>query len=123
LKLSSSSFLDSVVRDDRTEEALYVITTVGRSTTIKRPTTGDQKDFKITAADIKWPRTARSKCTDTSDGIDIQLGGARWKGSEMLLRGHGSSSRKFNIPNYSHTLRWKRVRTSYWVRRMQFLRH
>jgi hypothetical protein len=86
LKLSSSSFLDSVVRDDRTQQVLYVITTVGWSTTIKRPTTGGQKDFKITAADIKWPRTATSRCTDASDGIDIQLGGARWKGSEMLLR-------------------------------------
>lgn len=83
LKLSASSFLDSAVNDDITEQPLYVIRTIGTSTTIKRadPWDGDTK-----TAEIKWPKNAPAKGKGMSDEVLIHMRGVRWKGSETLLR-------------------------------------
>ncbi|GLB36963.1 hypothetical protein LshimejAT787_0400140 [Lyophyllum shimeji] len=113
LKLSSPSFLDSYVTDDVTEQPLYTISTVGTTTTIKRadPWDGDTK-----TAEIKWPKTPPAKGKGISDGVSIQMRGIRWQGSETLLRRGTilSGPRKFNIPNYSQNLKWRRVGNSYW---------
>ncbi|KAF8223273.1 hypothetical protein L208DRAFT_1381515 [Tricholoma matsutake] len=115
LKLSSLSFLNSVVNDEFHEEPLYVMKTLGSSTSIERADPRGENAKTITA-DIKWPRAIPNSSKGVSDGILIQLRGARWKGGETLLRRGAlpGSSRKFNIPNYSHTLKWSRTGTSYW---------
>ncbi|KAF9467465.1 hypothetical protein BDZ94DRAFT_1040410 [Collybia nuda] len=113
LRLSSPSFLDSFVNDDITKDPLYIIKTVGTSTTIRRadPWVGNTK-----TADIDWPQNAPAKGKGVSDGILIQMRGARWKGGETLLRRSTmrTGPRKFNIPNYAHNLKWRRVGASYW---------
>ena len=38
--------------------------------------------------------------------------------NRIIYHNLSSSSRRFNIPNYSHTMKWKRVGASYWVRRI-----
>ncbi|KAF5386250.1 hypothetical protein D9615_002634 [Tricholomella constricta] len=113
LKLSSSTFLDSFVTDDVTEQPLYTIRTVGITTTIKR---ADPWDGDTRTAEIKWPKTAPAKGKGISDGVLIQMRGLRWKGSETLLKRGSilSGPRKFNIPNYSQNLKWRRVGNSYW---------
>jgi hypothetical protein len=83
LRLSSPSFLDSIVNDDITKEPLYYIKTVGTSTTIRR---ADPWEGNTKTADINWPGSAPAKGKGISDGILIQMRGARWKGSETLLR-------------------------------------
>ncbi|KAG6861924.1 hypothetical protein C0995_009874 [Termitomyces sp. Mi166 len=109
LKLSSPSFLDTTVTDDVTEQPLYTIKTVGPTTTIKRadPWDGDTK-----TAEIRWSRTIPQKGKNASDGVLIQMRGIRWKGSETFLR--RGSGRKFNIPNYAQSLKWKRQGNVYW---------
>jgi hypothetical protein len=86
LKLSSPSFLDSVVNDDFADEPLYVIKTLGPSTSIERADPSHEGNARTTTADIKWPKTVPTSSKGISDGILIQLRGARWKGGETLLR-------------------------------------
>ncbi|KAG6916025.1 hypothetical protein DXG01_008794 [Tephrocybe rancida] len=112
LKLSASSFLDASVTDSATEQPLYTMKTLGPTTTIKRadPWDGDTK-----TAEIRWSRTVPAKGKSVSDGVVIQMRGIRWKGSETLLkRGTMSGGRKFNIPNYAQSLKWKRQGNAYW---------
>lgn len=84
LKLSSPSFLDSVVHDDLTKHPLYTIRTIGTSTIITR---SDPWEGSSNAADIKWPKVlpVKGKGKET-DGVSIRMRGAKWKGSESLLR-------------------------------------
>jgi hypothetical protein len=89
LKLSSPSFLDCLVTDERNEELLYSIKTVGRSTSIKSTGSRLETDTNMSTADIKWPTAAGLRDNRTSDGVEIQLRGARWLGSGKLLR-HGT---------------------------------
>ncbi|KAG5642754.1 hypothetical protein DXG03_002235 [Asterophora parasitica] len=83
LKLSSPSFLDSVVTDDATKQPLYTIRTSGVLTKITR---ADPWDRETKTAEIQWPRSAPAKGKGTSDGVLIQMRGLRWKGSETFLR-------------------------------------
>ena len=96
LTLSSPSFLDSVVNDDFTEEPLYAIKTVGSSTIVQRADHHGEGNAKTTTADIKWPKAAPANGKGASDGILIQLRGARWKGGETLLR-------RGTLPGYVRT--------------------
>ncbi|PFH45710.1 hypothetical protein AMATHDRAFT_71190 [Amanita thiersii Skay4041] len=114
LKLSNPSFLDSTVQDE-TRHVLYTIRTTSNNTAVMRsdPWVGTTK-----TADIKWPENlpvSKGKGKGT-EGVQIQMRGTRWKGCETLLKpGSGSSSpRKFSIPNYSQSLKWRRVGCAYW---------
>ncbi|KAG6818906.1 hypothetical protein H0H93_000399 [Arthromyces matolae] len=114
LKLSSASFLDTTVTDDvNTERPLYTIKTFGPTTTIKR---ADSWDGDTTVAEIRWSKTLPSKGKNDSDGVTIQLRGMSWKGSETFLKRGSSLSagRKFKIPNYAQSLKWKRHGNEYW---------
>ncbi|KAF8658236.1 hypothetical protein AX16_002013 [Volvariella volvacea WC 439] len=115
LKLSSTSFLDSVVHDDLSRHPLYTITTVNNLTKVIRP---DPWEGSYSTAEIKWPKErptkGKGKGKDT-DGVLIQMRGARWKGGEVFLRpGTFSNARRFNIPNYSQPLKWRLVGDTYW---------
>ncbi|KAG6827686.1 hypothetical protein H0H92_010755 [Tricholoma furcatifolium] len=112
LKLSKTTFLDTSVTDDITEQSLYTIKTIGPTTSIKRadPWDGDTK-----MAEIRWSRTVPDKGKNVSDGVLLHMRGLKWKGSETFLRRGGlSGGRKFNIPNYAHSLKWKRQGNAYW---------
>ncbi|KDR67561.1 hypothetical protein GALMADRAFT_1080978 [Galerina marginata CBS 339.88] len=114
LHFTSRSFLDSSVEDSETKELLYHFKTVGTSTTISRT---DPKDLFVKMASIKWPRSLPTKTgKDYTDGILIQMKNARWYGGETMLSlgANRNSSRRFNIPNYSHHMKWKRYGNTYW---------
>ncbi|KAG6845079.1 hypothetical protein H0H87_000983 [Tephrocybe sp. NHM501043] len=83
LKLSATSFLDTSITDDVTDQPLYIIKTFGPTTTIKRadPWDGDTK-----TAEIRWSKTVPTKGKNSTDGVSIQMRGIKWKGSETLLR-------------------------------------
>jgi len=85
LTLSSPSFLDSSVKDIYSAEPLYQITTVGTSTTVSRK---DPVQPSVIAASIKWPRQIplKTKGKEYSDGVLVQMKGARWSGGETVLK-------------------------------------
>ncbi|KAF5383491.1 hypothetical protein D9757_006093 [Collybiopsis confluens] len=112
--LSNHSFLDSQVKDDRSRLPLYSITTRRTHTQIIRsdPLNGDTK-----TAEIQWPVLDPSKGKGKElDGVTIQVRGGRRKPASTFLRPSSilSAPRKFKIPGYSHSLKWKAVGSSYW---------
>ncbi|KAF8149491.1 hypothetical protein B0H34DRAFT_802474 [Crassisporium funariophilum] len=115
LKLSSPLFLDSAVRGELSSDILYQIKTVGTTTTVAR--TDLREDFVRTAS-IKWPRIVptRTKGKEHTDGVLIQMRGAPWNSGETVLQpgSNDNSARRFNIPNYSKPMKWKRYGNSYW---------
>jgi hypothetical protein len=85
LKVSSRTFIDSVVTDETSNSPLYTMKTVGASTTVTRTSpTGGNMQF----ATIRWPKMlpTRIKGKEVSDGVEIQMGNARYLGGETLLK-------------------------------------
>jgi hypothetical protein len=81
LKLSSTSFLGSVVHDGCSEHPLYTITTTGRSTAVLRR--GRTKELsKI--ADVRWPKNGKTE--PGWDGVLVRMCGGRWEAAESVLR-------------------------------------
>jgi hypothetical protein len=81
LKLSSTSFLGSVVHDGYSEHPLYTITTTGRSTAVMRR--GRTKESsKI--ADVRWPKNGKTE--PGWDGVLVRMCGGRWEAAESVLR-------------------------------------
>ncbi|KAA1471728.1 hypothetical protein DENSPDRAFT_880719 [Dentipellis sp. KUC8613] len=114
LKLSSPSFIDSVVHDDLSDNPLYVIETVDNITKIRR---SDAKGF-ITVARVRWTPNARSSSRRSKEveGPHVSLGSGSWKhADEFLTYSYGTltMSRKFYIPHHASSMRWKRVGTSF----------
>ncbi|KAJ6625859.1 hypothetical protein B0H10DRAFT_596543 [Mycena sp. CBHHK59/15] len=114
LKFSSPSFLDSVVSDDTSPKPLYVIRTTGTSTSVLRT---DAWDAETKTAEIKWPRVIPTKGkTRETLGVLVQLSDGRWQSGDTILKPGNilSAPPRFHIPNFSHSMRWKRVGNSYW---------
>lgn len=114
LTLSSGSFIDCTVYDDVPRLPLYKIVSKEASTAVYRT---DSWQGELKTAEIKWPRVAPSKVKGRdADGILVQMKGGRWKTGSTFLRAGTlpSSPRKFNIPGYSKSLKWKQVGNSYW---------
>ncbi|KIK69098.1 hypothetical protein GYMLUDRAFT_67793 [Collybiopsis luxurians FD-317 M1] len=112
--LSSQSFLDTKVKDDLSRLPLYTISTLGTSTRIFRadPWNGDTK-----TAEIHWPVLDPGKGKGKElDGVSIQVRNGREKPAGTFLRPGSilSAPRKFKIPGYSRSLKWKAVGSSYW---------
>ncbi|KIY64866.1 hypothetical protein CYLTODRAFT_492776 [Cylindrobasidium torrendii FP15055 ss-10] len=116
LKLSSPSFLDSTVSDDHGTSALYTIRTNGATTIVSRSGPQDESTDVCT---VQWPPTnQKSKGKGKAlDGLSLQVRGGPWEAGETLLRQkslrNSASPRKFNIPGYSRTLKWKVVGDRY----------
>ncbi|KAJ7217730.1 hypothetical protein GGX14DRAFT_597624 [Mycena pura] len=113
LKLSSQSFLDSVIKDDASRNPLYVIRTTGTSTNILR---ADPWDSLTKTAEIKWPKVVPTKGkTRETLGVLVQMNSGRWQPAETVLKPGTmlSAPLRFNIPNYSHGMKWKRVGNTY----------
>lgn len=85
LKLSSRSFLDSTVGDGTLRGPLYEIKTVETVTTVLM---NNDKRNSVRTASIKWPRMLPTKTVGkgSTDGVQIQLKGARYLGGETLLK-------------------------------------
>lgn len=83
LNLSSQSFLDSIVADDRTKKPLYTIKTEGSTTRITRNISAPSQ-----FCTVRWPKVLPTviKGKMVSDGVSIHLGDARWIGGENLLQ-------------------------------------
>jgi hypothetical protein len=136
LKLSSTSFLDSVVKDDASRNPLYVIRTTGTSTSVLR---SDPWDGLTKTAEIKWPKVIPTKGkTKETLGVLVQMSDGRWQTGDTILKPgtllrydrspssefaivglilspFTSAPPRFNIPNFPHTMKWKRMGNSYWV--------
>ncbi|KAJ7899039.1 hypothetical protein B0H13DRAFT_2196199 [Mycena leptocephala] len=114
LKLSSTSFLDSVVKDDASRNPLYVIRTTGTSTSVLR---SDPWDGLTKTAEIKWPKVIPTKGkTKETLGVLVQMSDGRWQTGDTILKPGTllSAPPRFNIPNFPHTMKWKRMGNSYW---------
>ncbi|KAK0213200.1 hypothetical protein DFS33DRAFT_104161 [Desarmillaria ectypa] len=114
LKLSSPSFLDSVLQDDHGNLPLYAVKTKGTTTVITRsdPWTGP-----VETSSIRWPLMKVKGMGRNWDRVQVQVKGGDWEFGERVLRQGSilsSSPRKFNIPGYSRTLKWKAVGGCYW---------
>jgi hypothetical protein len=139
LKLSSPSFLDSEINEDLSRNPIYVIRTQGTSTTITR---SDPWEGSTKTAEVKWPKDVpvKGKGKD-NDGVLVQMKGGRWESGFSLLRPgsliryrrrclspvrhsymlSSSAPRKFSIPGYPRTLKWKQVGSSFQVSPMSVL--
>ncbi|OSD06978.1 hypothetical protein PYCCODRAFT_1456561 [Trametes coccinea BRFM310] len=108
LKLSGSSFLDTVIRDDKTKDPIYILETVRELTHVYR--LDYHRDEPVKAATIQWPiHPVRVK---GKTGRSIQFGNGSWREAEELLKTGplGSNAiRKFNIPHYPNSLKWKLI--------------
>ncbi|KAJ7268670.1 hypothetical protein B0H12DRAFT_1096070 [Mycena haematopus] len=114
LKLSSLSFLDSVVKDDAARDPLYVIRTTGTSTRVLR---NDPWDGLTKTAEIKWPKVIPTKGkTKETLGVLVQMNDGRWQSGDSVLKPGTmlSAPSRFSIPNFPHSMKWKRVGSSYW---------
>ncbi|KAJ7282926.1 hypothetical protein C8J57DRAFT_1122944, partial [Mycena rebaudengoi] len=114
LKLSSQSFLDSVVSEDASPKPLYVIRTTGTSTSILR---ADPWNGHTKTAEIKWPKVIPTKGKQRETlGVLVQMTDGRWQPGDAILKPGTmlSAPPRFHVPNSSQTLKWKRVGSSYW---------
>ncbi|KAF7376424.1 hypothetical protein MSAN_00057900 [Mycena sanguinolenta] len=114
LKFSSLSFLDSEVKDDASRDPLYVIRTTGTSTRVMR---NDPWDGLTKTAEIKWPKVipTKGKVKETL-GVLVQMNDGRWQSGDTVLKPGTmlSAPPRFNIPNFPHSMKWKRVGSAYW---------
>lgn len=138
LRLSSPSFLDSVVHDGSSDNPLYVIDTDDNVTKVRR---SDLKGF-IKVCSVRWPtdpvRFMSRKSKDLI-GVEVAFGKGTWKSADDFL-GYSYSSlsrlvppccivpiqldfydsyRKFYVPHHPHSLKWKPCGPHYSVRRSQ----
>ncbi|EMD37653.1 hypothetical protein CERSUDRAFT_94651 [Gelatoporia subvermispora B] len=105
LRLSSQSFLDAVITDAATKAPLYLSETVRDLTTLYRLDAG----AATRAARVRWPPRVERR---GRSGREVQLGDGAWRSAEDFLRPNSLgnvATRKFEIPQYPHTLKWKIV--------------
>lgn len=137
LRLSSPSFLDSVIHDGSCDNPLYVIDTDDNVTKVRR---SDPKGF-VKVCCVRWPTdSVRSMSRKSKDllGVEVAFGRGTWKSADDFL-GHSYSSltrfvfpfcivaiqldpmyhsnRKFYVPHHPHSLKWKPYGIHYAVRR------
>jgi hypothetical protein len=84
LTLSAPSFLDSVVKDDFSGTALYIIETHKDRTGIFRC----DSDNVHGVARLQWPTTAKMASANTValSGITVQMHGGRWRPTEDFMK-------------------------------------
>ncbi|KAI1795598.1 hypothetical protein LXA43DRAFT_881332 [Ganoderma leucocontextum] len=108
LRLSGSSFLDTIIRDDKTKDPIYILETSGDITSIYR--LDHIRDEPIKAATVQWPvHPVRVK---GKSGRSIQFGNGSWREAEDVLRNGplgNTAIRKFSLPHYPNSLKWKLI--------------
>jgi hypothetical protein len=96
LRLSSPSFLDSVVHDGSSDNPLYVIDTDDNVTKIRR---SDPRGF-VKVCGVRWPMDPiRSLSRKNKDliGVEVAFGKGSWKSADDFL-GHSYSSLSRLVP-------------------------
>lgn len=96
LRLSSPSFLDSVVHDGSSDNPLYVIDTGDNVTKVRR---SDPKGF-IKVCSVRWPtEPIRSMARKSKDlmGVEVAFGKGTWKSADDFL-GYSYSSLSRLVP-------------------------
>jgi hypothetical protein len=85
LSLSSPSFLESVVKDNRSNKPVYTIQTSERTTSVTRT---ESHNASVNVAQIKWPKTlpTRIKGKEATSGVLSQMKGMRWHDADSFLR-------------------------------------
>lgn len=85
LKLSSPSFLDSVVHDEFTRHPLYVIETRSTKTTVVR---SDPWEGTTDTAKIEWPKLLplKGKGKSDIDSVLVKMRGGRYQSGGSVLR-------------------------------------
>ncbi len=82
LKLSGPSFLDTIVRDDKSKDPIYITETSSEVTTLYR--LDHPRDEPIKAATIQWPiHPVRTK---GKSGRSVQFGNGSWREAEDILK-------------------------------------
>ncbi|KAI0744086.1 hypothetical protein C8Q80DRAFT_1272673 [Daedaleopsis nitida] len=108
LKLSGSSFLDSVIRDDKSKDPIYITETSNEVTSLYR--LDHPRDEPTKAATFQWPiHPVRTK---GRSGRSVQFGNGSWREAEDVLKSGplgNTAVRKFNIPHYPNSLKWKLI--------------
>ncbi|KAF9815581.1 hypothetical protein IEO21_04502 [Rhodonia placenta] len=111
LKLSGPSFLDTVIRDTVSKQPLYIIETVRDLTSVYRLDSRLNEAGK--AAAVQWPPSLTTSAKGKGkSGKSVQMGSGSWRDAEDLLKTGALgniASRKFNLPHYPHTLKWKLI--------------
>jgi hypothetical protein len=98
LRLSSPSFLDSVVHDGSSDNPLYVIDTDDNVTKVRR---SDPKGF-VKVCGVRWPtEPVRSVPRKNKDliGVEVAFGRSTWKSANDFL-GYSYSSLSRFVPPY-----------------------
>lgn len=85
LSLSSPSFLESVVKDNRSNKPVYTIQTSECTTSVTRM---EAHNASVNVAQIKWPKTlpTRVKGKEATSGVLLQMKGLRWNDGDNFLR-------------------------------------
>ncbi|OCH93754.1 hypothetical protein OBBRIDRAFT_266946 [Obba rivulosa] len=107
LKLTAHSFLDAVIVDAATKAPLYLSETVRDLTALYRLDAGAGAATRV--ARVRWPPRVERR---GRSGREVQLGDGAWRSAEDFLRPNSLgnvATRKFEIPQYPHTLKWKIV--------------
>jgi hypothetical protein len=97
LRLSSPSFLDSVVHDGSSDNPLYVIDTDDNVTKVRR---SDPKGF-VKVCSVRWPMDPiRSMSRKNKDlvGVEVAFGKGAWKSADDFLGYSYSSLSRFVPP-------------------------
>ena len=93
LRLSSPSFLDSVVHDGSSENPLYVIDTDNNITKVRR---SDPKGF-VNVSRVRWPTDFHKSSFRKNKGltgVEVVFGKGHWKpADEFLGYSYGTLSR------------------------------
>ncbi|KLO05103.1 hypothetical protein SCHPADRAFT_736720 [Schizopora paradoxa] len=107
LEASNASFLDCAVCNGR--QQLYAIDTRGLTTTITRLCAGQAS---VHSGSIKWPGEEETRSGNGEAMVQMENGRLR-RGSDFLRSAKLMGSRKFTIPHYPHTMKWKRSGTMF----------
>jgi len=85
LSLSSPSFLESVVKDNRSNKPVYTIQTSECTTSVTRT---DAHNASVNVALIMWPKTLppRVKGKEAASGVLLKMKGMRWNDGDTFLR-------------------------------------
>ena len=84
LRLSSPSFLDSVVHDGSSDNPLYVIDTVDNITKVRR---SDPKGF-VNISRVRWPAApSKSMSRKNKDltGVEVAFGKGSWRSADDFM--------------------------------------
>jgi len=90
LRLSSPSFLDSVVHDGSSDNPLYVIDTVDNVTKVRR---SDPKGF-VNISRVRWPmdpQKSMSRKNKDLTGVEVAFGRGQWRPADEFM-GYSYSS-------------------------------